>query len=144
MALRMKQWIACLGLAILTSCGDGSVSLGINADSGGLRFILWAGNFNNDLILDADNQRFAFYLDSGCLYNYQTNQRNTSFCISSGGNLIFYQGFRIRIVNIRSMEGTCVAAFVENDTARLIDIRLDGSRREEIHVTPVQAEACIE
>lgn len=142
MCIRRKCWIAALALLALTSCGDGSVSLGINVDSGGLRFILWAGNFNGDLILDADNQRFSFYRDSGCLYNYQTGRRNTSFCVNDDGNLVFYQGFQIRIINIRSDEGTCVAAMVDGATANFIDIRLDDSGREEIHVTLIQPVLC--
>lgn len=143
MALWMKYSIAALALAALASCGGGSVSLGVNVDSGGLPFLLWTGNFNGDLILDADNQRFAFYSDDGCLHNYQTGRRNTAFCISSGGNLIIYQGVDIRIANIRSTEGTCIAALVDDVTARFIDIRLDETGRERVYTTAVQPDFCI-
>lgn len=138
--MRVKYWLTALGLAALSACG-GSVSVGLNVDSGGLQFILWSGNFNGDLILNADDQRFAFYTDNGCLYNFQTDRRNTSFCIGSG-NLIRYQGFHIRIVNIQSVEGTCVAALVDYDTARFVDIRLDASGREEIHLASNQPVPC--
>lgn len=141
--MRTKKWLAALALMVLTSCGDGSVAIGLNVDSGGLRFILWTGNVNGELILDADNQRFAFLDDSGCLYNYQTGRRNGAFCIARGGNLIEYQGFLIRIANIRLTNGVCAAALVDDATARFIDIELDGTGREIVLVTSLEPLLCV-
>lgn len=140
--MRAGYWIAALLLAALTACG-GSVSVGVGVESRGLRLILWTGNVNGDLVLDADNEHFAFYSDNGCLYNYQTGRRNTSFCLTDEGDLIDYQGFLIRIVNIRSTAGTCVAALVEHASLRFIDIQLDASGRETVFVTRTEPALCI-
>ncbi len=129
-------------LVVLSSCGGGSVSVGVDVDGGGLRFILWTGNFNAERILDADSQSFAFLIDSGCLHNFQTGRRNTSFCIVGNGNLVQYEGFFIRIVNIRSQTGTCISALVDDATSRFIDIDVDGSGREEVFITALQPVLC--
>ncbi|MGV3742391.1 MAG: hypothetical protein ACO1NO_08785 [Burkholderiaceae bacterium] len=141
--MRARSWLFGLLLLALTSCGGGSVSVGVDVDGGGLRFILWTGNFNADRILDADNQTFAFYIDSGCLHNFQTGRRNDAFCIVSGETLIRYEGFFIRIVNIRSSTGECVSALVDDVTTRFVDIDVDGTGREVVFITPLQPVLCI-
>jgi hypothetical protein len=140
--MRVRRWIAALLLAALTSCGGGSVSIGIDASDGELRFIFWTGNFYGDRILDADGQEFAFYISSGCLYNFQTGRRNSSFCIASGGNIIQYDGFLLRIANIRSTNGVCVSALVDDTMTRFINVELDGSGREVIFITGLQPVLC--
>lgn len=140
--MRTRHWLAAVMLALLMSCG-GSTSVGVNVDSGGLRLILWTGNFYGERILDADNQGFAFFIDTGCLYNYQTGRQNTSFCITSGGSLIQYQGFVLRIANIRLTNGVCASALVDETTARFIDIELDRWGREVVFITSLQPALCI-
>jgi hypothetical protein len=140
--MRARHWVAVFMLALLMSCG-GSTSVGVTFDSDGLRLILWTGNFNAYRILDADNQGFAFFIDTGCLYNYQTGRQNNSFCITSGGNIVQYQGFVIRIVNIRLTNGVCASALVDETTANFIDIELDRWGREVIFVTSLQPALCI-
>lgn len=137
-----RRWMTAFLLAALVSCGGGSVSVGVDTDGGRLRFILWTGNINADRILDVDNQIFAFLIDNGCLYNFQTGRRNSSFCIVAGGNLIQYEGFRIRIVNIRSTTGACLSAFVEEATTRFIDIDVDAAGREVVFISPLQPVLC--
>ena len=77
----IRRCLAAFLLAALTSCGGGSVSVGIDVTDGDLHFIIWTGNFFGNRILDADSEEFAFYVDSGCLHNFQTGRRNSSFCI---------------------------------------------------------------
>lgn len=139
--MRIRQWLMALLLALLASCG-GSVSVGIDVTDGDLHFIIWSGNFFGSRILDADSQEFAFFTDSGCLYNFQTGRRNSSFCIVSGGNTVQYEGLRLRIGNIRTTNGTCVSALVDDTMTRFIDVELDGSGREVVLVTTIQPVLC--
>jgi hypothetical protein len=144
--MRARRWLAALMLVALTSCGDGSGyyvrATFDGSDNSGFHFVVWSGNFNAERILDADSQAFAFFIDNGCLHNFQTGGRNASFCIIEGGNLVQYEGFVIRVANIRSPTGTCVAALVDDATARFIDIDLDGAGREIVFVTALQPVLC--
>lgn len=139
--MRLRRWTAACMLVVLAACG-GSVSVGIGVDSGGLRFVLWTGNFNGDRVVDADNQAYAFLSDNGCLYNFQTGRRNNAFCIVGGGSLVQYQGYAIRLANVRSTNGACVTALVDDVTLRFIDIDVDGSGREVVYLTPLQPVLC--
>jgi hypothetical protein len=139
--MRIRRFLAALLIASLTSCG-GSVSVGLDVTDGELHFIIWTGNFLGSRILDANSQEFAFFIDSGCLYNFQTGRRNASFCIVSGGNIIQYEGVRLRIGNIRSTNGTCVSALVDDTMTRFINVELDGSGREVVFITSIQPDLC--
>lgn len=139
--MRIRQWLTALLFASLASCG-GSVSVGIDVTDGELHFIIWTGNFYGSRILDADSQEFAFFIDSGCLYNFQTGRQNSSFCIVSGGNIIQYKGVRLRIANIRSTNGACVSALVDDTMTRFINVELDGSDREVVFITSIQPVLC--
>jgi hypothetical protein len=129
-------------LAALTGCGGGSASVDVNAGSPAHPFVIWVGNSSGDQVVDANNHVFAFYADSGCLYNFQTGRENTSFCLTSSGDTALYGGFPIRIANVRSSTGPCVAALIDEATARFIDIELDAFGREVVLVTQLGANFC--
>jgi hypothetical protein len=139
--VRIRRWLAALMFASLASCG-GSVSVGIDVTDGDLHFIIWTGNFYGNRILDADSQEFAFYVGSGCLYNFQTGRRNSSFCIVAGGNIIQYEGVRLRIANIRSTNGQCVSALVDDTMTRFINLEVDGTGREVVFITALVPVLC--
>lgn len=141
--MQPRKALATLLLAALTGCGGGFVSVGIGTFSVDEPFIVWTGNDSGDRIVDANNRVFAFYTDSGCLYNFQTRRQNPNFCLTATGNTAQYGGLLVRIANIRAVTGVCIAALVDGATARFIDIGIDAVGRETIIVTTLQPQLCI-
>jgi hypothetical protein len=133
--------LSALLLTALTACGgtwsmDGCTCFN---DS----FLILQGNSKGDEVTDADNEVFAFSVDSGCLQNFQTGRENRNFCIASPDNRMVFGGLRIRIANIRSITGgNCFAALLDESTSRLIDVRLDASGTEVVRTTNLQPELC--
>ena len=85
--MRPGKALTTLLLAALTGCGGGSVSVGIGAFSvDEPSFIFWTGNASGDLVVDANNQVFAFYADNGCLHNFQARRENPNFCLTATGD----------------------------------------------------------
>jgi len=140
--MRSKTGIALLLLAALTGCGGGSVSVDNGGGANEHPFVIWLGNSSQDQVIDANNHVFAFYADNGCLYNFQTGRENTSFCLTSAGDTALYGGFPVRIANVRSSTGVCVAALIDQTTGRFIDIELDALGREVVIVTQLNADFC--
>jgi len=140
--MKSRTGIATLLLAALTGCGGGGSSSFDDNGSNEHPFVIWVGNSSRDQVVDANNHVFAFYADTGCLYNFQTGRENTSFCLTSAGDTALYGGFPIRIANVRSSTGACVAALIDPATARFIDIELDASAREVVFVTQFNADFC--
>lgn len=141
----MTRW-AMLALATLTGCG-GYVSVGVSGgdfyDYYDDPFIFWRGNSSGDQVVDANNDAFAFYADNGCLHNFRTGRENRDFCLTSGGGTALYGGLAMRVVNIRSVAGTCITGLVNEATGNLIDIELDSLGREVVFITPLRPEPCI-
>jgi hypothetical protein len=130
-------------LAALTGCGGGDTAPVRVSDVPVARsFVIWVGNSSRDQVVDANNHVFAFYSDSGCLYNFQTGQENRSFCLTSAGDTALYGGFLARIANVHSSAGICVAVLIDDATGHFIDIELDSLGREVIFVTPLHADFC--
>jgi hypothetical protein len=140
--MKSRMGIAALLLAALTGCGGGSASVDVNPGSPSHPFVIWVGNSSGDRVVDANDHVFAFYADSGCLYNFQTGRENTGFCLTSSGDTALYGGFPVRIANVHSAAGPCVAALIDEATAHFIDIELDASGREVVFVTAFHADFC--
>lgn len=136
----MKTLVAStLVLALsLSGCGGGS---GGGPDSGP-SFLFWSGSSSGETVIDANSEAFAFYSDSGCLYNFQTGQENTAFCLLPGSNVVTYGPFRGRVLNIRSSTGSCVAALIDDNTANFADISLDAFGREVVALTQLRPVLC--
>lgn len=142
--MRLGKGLATFLLAVLMGCGGGYVSVSIGSSfSDDDPFVIWTGNSSSDRIVDANNQIFAFYVDSGCLYNFQTHRENPTFCLTTGGNMAQYGGFLVRIVNVRVVTGACVTALVDPVTARFIDVEVDAFGREVLFITEVHPQLCI-
>jgi len=134
---------ALLVAAALAGCGGGtSVSVSSTPDPVPPPFILWAGSSGGERVVDASNDAFAFYADSGCLYNFRTGRENPAFCLTSGQSTVRYGGLFMRIVNVLSVAGTCIAGLVEERTANFIDIELDSLGREIVIVTALRPSPC--
>lgn len=131
-------------LATLTGCGGGDVFVGVGGgdDFAEPTFISWTGNSNGNQVVDANNDVFAFYGDTGCLYNNRTGRENRDFCLTSPQGTVQYGGLRMRVVNSLSTAGSCITVLVEESTANFIDIGLDTLGREIVAVTSVRPAPC--
>jgi len=138
----LSRWFVVLLLAALTGCGGGSVSFSVDGGSNDHPFVIWAGNSNGDRVVDANNSAFAFFADNGCLFNFQTERENTQFCLASAGDTAQYAGFLVRIANIHSVAGDCIAALLDAATGRFIAIGLDSVGREVIFITALHPDFC--
>lgn len=141
----MKLSIGCsLVLAIsLAGCGGGGSDS--NNDGNGVSgpaFLFWSGSSRGDEVIDANSQIFAFYSDSGCLYNFQTGRENTAFCLRPGTNLVAYGPFRGEVLNVRASNGACVAALIDESTGNFADIEVDSFGREVVLLTPLRPDLC--
>lgn len=142
--MRSGKALATLSLAALTACGGGSVSVGVGAFfDDEPSFIFWAGNVSGDLVVDANNQVFAFYADNGCLYNFQTRRENPNFCLTATGDTAWYSGFLVRIANVRAVTGACVTALIDPVTAHFVDVEIDTFGREALFSTALLPQFCI-
>lgn len=142
--MRSGKALAALLLAALTGCGGGSVSVGVVAfDDDDSSFIFWTGNSNGELVVDADNQVFAFYIDTGCLYNFQTRRENRDFCLTAAGDAAVYGNYLVRIANVRAATGACVTALVDPVNGRFVDVVIDTFGREAVFTTSLLPEFCV-
>ncbi len=141
-----KNWMSLLLLFPLFGCGGGEVGIGIGvgADSAPAShpFIAWTGNSSGDRVVDATNDAFAFYADTGCLYNFRTGLENRQFCLSTPQGGVRYGGLAMRIVNALSTNGACISVLVEESTASFVDIEVDAYGREVVAVTSVRPAPC--
>ncbi len=143
--MKPRMQLAALMLATLTGCGGGYVSVGVSSGFDYYDdepFLFWGGNSSGDQVVDANNDPFAFYSDSGCLYNVRTGRENIDFCLTSNPGIAVYAGLPVRIANVRSAAGTCITALVDEATRNFIDIELDPRGREVVFVTALRPDLC--
>ena len=79
--------VIALGAAILAGCGGGG-SADVVAVQAAPQFIVWVGSAGGNHVIDGSGHDFAFYSDTGCLYNSQTGHENTAFCLLPGNNIV--------------------------------------------------------
>jgi hypothetical protein len=139
----MKTLIGCALVMTLslTGCGGGSDSGG-DGRVAGPSFLFWSGNSSGETVIDANNEAFAFYSDTGCLYNFQTGRENTAFCLLPGTNVVTYGPFRGQVLNVRASTGACVAALIDENTANFADIAIDSFGREVVALTQLRPVLC--
>jgi hypothetical protein len=130
---------------LLAGCGGGEVDVGLGAESNPTSahpFIIWTGNSSADRVVDVNNDAFAFYADTGCLFNFRTGLENSVFCLNVSRSNVRYGGLAMRVVNALSAAGTCISVLVEEATANFVDIELDAFGREVVFVTSVRPGFC--
>lgn len=140
---KLRIGLTLILLAALAGCGGGSGSDDDGTDLVGSKFVFWTGNSSGDEVIDANSQVFAFYADSGCLYNFQTDRENAAFCLTGNSNIVAYGPFRGEVVNVRSSTGFCIAALVEIGTGNFIEIAIDSFGREVVLVTQLRPALCL-
>ena len=142
----MKRIGTALALTVavsLAGCGGGGSS---SSDARDVvvepSFLVWSGSGGGDEVIDADSKIFAFYADSGCLFNFQTGRENTAFCLQPGTNLAAYGPFRGQVLNVRAADGACVAALIDDTTGNFADIEVDSFGREVVLLTELRPSLC--
>ena len=126
---------------VTAGCGGGSGAAEVSAPPPS--FIVWANSSGGDRVIDGTGHLFAFFDDSGCLYNPQTKQENTAFCLAPGSNFVSYGAFRGQVANVLSSNGTCQAAIIDTLTGNFSDIEVDAFGREVVVTTQLHPALCI-
>lgn len=135
--------LSCCAALLLAGCGGaGTADIGVAAPPPP-QFLGWTGSAGGDLVVDGYNHLFSFYSDTGCLYNRQTGQENTAFCLVPGSNVVAYGSFRGKVANVLNSDGTCRAAIVDLTTGNFSDIELDAYGREVVLTTQLQPALCV-
>lgn len=84
-------------------------------------FITWTNSGNGVVVKDANNEDFAFYSDSRCIYSYARQQETTNFCLSSGRAYGYFAGVYVQVMLARSTIGGCIAVLADYH-GRQVDI----------------------
>jgi hypothetical protein len=141
--MKIKTTLLISLLWVLGGCGGGSASVEVNGTPVSPPFLFWSGSSSGDQVIDGNNHVFAFYADTGCLYNFQTARENTAFCIFPRSNVVAYGPFRGQILSVLSSAGICVAAIVDALTGNFADIEVDAFGREVVVTTLLHPALCI-
>lgn len=128
------------GALLLAGCGGG----GSDSGDGGPSFIVWGGSSGGSNVIDGPGHVFAFYSDTGCLFNTQTGRENTAFCLSPGSNQVNYGAFHGQVVNVLVSNNTCQAAIIDSLTGNFSDIELDSFGREVVLTTQLHPAICVQ
>ena len=140
--MKITSKVIALSAVILAGCGGGG-----SADGGAVQtapqFIVWVGSTGGIHVIDGPGHVFSFFSDTGCLYNAQTGQENTAFCLLPGSNVVAYGPFRGQIANVLASNGTCQAAIIDSLTGNFSDIELDAFGREVVFTTQLHPALCL-
>jgi hypothetical protein len=140
--MKITSKVLAFTAVILAGCGGGgSAEVGVEQISP--QFLVWVGSTGGIHVIDGPGHVFAFYADTGCLYNAQTGQENTAFCLLPGSNVVAYGAFRGQVTNVRASNGTCQAAIIDSLTGNFSDIELDVFGREVVVTTQLRPVLCV-
>lgn len=89
-------------------------------------FIRWNNSGNGEIIKDANNENFAFYSDTRCLYSYARQVETTNFCLSSGRSDGYFAGVYVQVMLASSTTGGCIAVLADQ-YGRQVDIYTSSS-----------------
>ena len=132
-----------LASVLLTGCGGGFDAVVVASPSASSSpFLFWTGSSGGDHVIDGLAHHFAFRSETGCLYNFQTGQDNSAFCLISGGNTVTYGAFQGRVTNVLITDGTCHAAIIDAYTGNFSDIEVDAYGREVVLTTGLHPVLC--
>jgi hypothetical protein len=140
--MKIISGVIALSAALLAGCGGGG-SVEVVAAAPPPQFIVWVGSSGGIHVIDGPGHDFAFFSDTGCLYNAQTGQENTAFCLLPRSNVVAYGAFRGQVANVLVSNGTCQAAIIDSLTGNFSDIELDAFGRELVVTTPLHPALCV-
>jgi hypothetical protein len=138
---KISRTFIAAGALILAGCGGGS---GSGDGSAPPSFIVWGGSSSGSNVIDGPSHLFAFFSDTGCLFNFQTGRENTAFCLSPGSNFVNYGAFHGQVVNVLVSNGTCQAAIIDSLTGNFSDIEVDSFGREVVFTTQLHPAICVQ
>ena len=140
MKTSLSTIIAVAMSAVLAGCGGGGEIVVASAPP---PFLIWSGSSGGDRVIDGLGHQFAFRSGNGCLYNAQTGQDNTAFCLVPSSNIVTYGPFQGRIANVLITDGTCHAAIIDSFTGNFSDIEVDAFGRETVFITQLHPGLCV-
>lgn len=135
-----------------TNCSTSGSSGGVNTggSSGGTSggtsggssrgFYTWTGSTNGEVVLDANDERFRFYADNGCIYSDNTRTEYTNFCLA-GGASVYFSGETYSVSKVRSTSGSCIAALLTSD-GYFADVYSGSGRIQYIQRSDWRPSAC--
>lgn len=138
--MKIISKVIALSGALLAGCGGGTTDVVAAPPP---QFIVWGGSSGGIHVIDGPGHVFAFFSDTGCLYNAQTGQENTAFCLLPGSNVVAYGPFRGQVANVLASNGTCQAAIIDSLTGNFSDIELDAFGRELVLTTQLHPALCL-
>lgn len=142
-------------VVLLAACGGGAPDslLSASAGSDGISaggtssrsFINWSGNANAQVVKDANDENFAFYSDTGCLYSYNTKTETVNFCLNNVSDprnaSAQFAGISIQVVSVKSTGGGCIAQLVTKN-GKLVDIYTNSAGVQTVLETSTNAVTC--
>jgi len=124
------------GKANRDGCSAGGESGGGSSSGSGSgeptrSFITWNGSLNGSTVKDANNESFAFYSDTRCLYSYNRDEETSNFCLNAE-NTGNFAGLTIRVISV-STTGGCIVALASSD-GNQVDIYTNGANQQVVQV----------
>jgi hypothetical protein len=95
------------------SCSTTTTTTTTSTTSGSRSFISWNGSSNGVVVKDANNEDFAFYSDSRCLYSYARQQETSNFCLSSGQAEGYFAGVYVQVMLASGSQGGCITVLAD-------------------------------
>jgi hypothetical protein len=105
-------------------------------------FVSWNGSANGEIVKDANNEDFAFYADTRCLYSYIRQSETSNFCLSSNSASGNFAGRAMSVNSARSTTGTCITVLVDTATGNLLDIVTNSAGVQTVTVSSTRPAAC--
>jgi hypothetical protein len=102
-------------------------------------FWTWTGNGNGEVVLDATDEHFRFYVDNGCIYSDNTGTEYTNFCLS--GYSVSFLGSTYNVTKVRATDGSCIMGLLTSD-GYYADIFTASGRIETITRSAKRPAAC--
>jgi hypothetical protein len=95
--------------------------------------ISWTNSVNGVVVKDANNEDFAFYSDTRCLYSYARQQETTNFCLYSGSAYGNFAGVPVQVMSATSSTGGCLAVLADY-YGRQVDIYTNSAGTQIVSV----------
>jgi hypothetical protein len=87
---------------------------GIPQGPGALTFIAWTGSANGVVVVDVDNEHFAFSTITRCMYSYNRQQSTSNFCLDPYPAATGYlAGLRFQVLSVTGSGGGCITALAD-------------------------------
>jgi hypothetical protein len=96
-------------------------------------FINWTNSVNGVVVKDANNEDFAFYSDTRCLYSYARQQETNNFCLYSGSAYGSFAGVPVQVMSATSSTGGCLAVLADY-YGRQVDIYTNSAGTQIVSV----------